>query len=319
MGAPETYARTLKSYFPQAKYKHIQWTVTSKADSIYPIVGAASIAAKVTRDRWVEDWRYAEQVAANGAGGAGPSQSSEPPLSEANKVLSEISQQQQQQQTSSDNPPSPTKKKHSATTSGKKRKRQEAPVISSSDPRAFWHDFGSGYPGDPNTVAYLHRTLDPVFGWPGVVRFSWATIGTLLAEKSKSSTTTTTGQTRSSRVGTALAIAAADAVAAGGGGDDDKPSQFEVNVTGSRAPPAGHPRGYKIKWADEPAQITSFFSAKAGASAAGHAAVTASSGPQAIASALWKQNEDTLRKERKGIVKDLGLVSVGPGGMDGGL
>lgn len=94
-----------------------------------------------------------------------------------------------------------------------------------------------------------------------------------------------------------------------------------ITSTGSRAPTIGQPRGYKIKWVDEPAQITAFFAAKAGAGK-GSAATTTTAptdGPQAVASALWKRNEDTLRKERRGIVKDLGLVSVGPGGIDGGL
>ncbi|KAI9190006.1 hypothetical protein H9P43_001439 [Blastocladiella emersonii ATCC 22665] len=40
--------------------------------------------------------------------------------------------------------------------------------------------WGSGYPSDPNTVAWLKRTLDPVFGWPGVIRFSWSTTENLL-------------------------------------------------------------------------------------------------------------------------------------------
>lgn len=33
-----------------------------KADSIYTIVGAASVAAKVTRDAWIEGWIYEENV-----------------------------------------------------------------------------------------------------------------------------------------------------------------------------------------------------------------------------------------------------------------
>ena len=35
-------------------------------------------------------------------------------------------------------------------------------------------EWGCGYPGDKNTVRWLQENLHPVFGWPDVVRFSWA-------------------------------------------------------------------------------------------------------------------------------------------------
>lgn len=34
-------------------------------------------------------------------------------------------------------------------------------------------DCGSGYPGDPKTVAWLKNNCDKVFGFPDLVRFSW--------------------------------------------------------------------------------------------------------------------------------------------------
>lgn len=54
--------------------------MTPKADSKFKIVGAASVAAKVTRDAWVEGWAFEEDEAripaklksAVGAAEAGP-------------------------------------------------------------------------------------------------------------------------------------------------------------------------------------------------------------------------------------------------------
>ena len=52
LGKPETYKKQLSDRFPR-----YQFTVTSKADSLFPVVGAASIFAKVTRDFNLEHWQ----------------------------------------------------------------------------------------------------------------------------------------------------------------------------------------------------------------------------------------------------------------------
>ncbi|KAL5112877.1 Ribonuclease H2 subunit A [Taenia crassiceps] len=106
VGKAEVYQAYLSSMFPNLKI-----VVESKADATYPIVSAASIYAKVTRDyllaRWPEEGR-----------------GSVPP---------------------------------------------GTPI-------------GSGYPGDPATKRYLQLCMDPILGFPPLVRSSWVTAQTLLKD-----------------------------------------------------------------------------------------------------------------------------------------
>jgi ribonuclease H2 subunit A len=44
-------------------------------------------------------------------------------------------------------------------------------------------EYGCGYPSDPATVAWLHRNMDPVFGYPDIVRFSWSSCDRILQDK----------------------------------------------------------------------------------------------------------------------------------------
>lgn len=46
-----------------------------------------------------------------------------------------------------------------------------------------YKDFGSGYPNDPKTKAFLENNVDKVFGFPRLVRFSWATAINVLERK----------------------------------------------------------------------------------------------------------------------------------------
>ncbi|KAB0801917.1 hypothetical protein PPYR_04103 [Photinus pyralis] len=100
---PEKYQAYLLNIFPNYKI-----TVAKKADSLYPIVSAASIFAKVTRDHSLQTWKFSEGFDLN------------------------------------------------------------------------HKDFGSGYPGDPVTKKFLKEYLDPVFGFPQIVRFSWSTASKIL-------------------------------------------------------------------------------------------------------------------------------------------
>jgi ribonuclease H2 subunit A len=101
VGKPEKYQAKLVNIFPGIKI-----TVAKKADSTYPIVSAASICAKVSRDHALRAWQFIE---------------------------------------------------------GENEK-----------------EYGSGYPNDPVTKAWLAENVDPVFGFPQLVRFSWSTAEKIL-------------------------------------------------------------------------------------------------------------------------------------------
>jgi ribonuclease H2 subunit A len=102
VGDPDKYRKLLEEEFAGTNPK-IEFTVESKADDTFPVVSAASIVAKVTRDHAITDTVIREKI--------------------------EVSR-----------------------------------------------EFGSGYPGDPNTIAWLNNHFDSFFGYPTVVRFSWSTI-----------------------------------------------------------------------------------------------------------------------------------------------
>ncbi|XP_014276147.1 ribonuclease H2 subunit A [Halyomorpha halys] len=103
VGPAEKYEAKLKNIFPE-----LSITVAKKADSTYPIVGGASICAKVARDRALKTWTFSE--------------------------------------------------------------------IETSE------NWGSGYPTDPVTKKFLMSSMDPIFGFPKLVRFSWSTAEKILEE-----------------------------------------------------------------------------------------------------------------------------------------
>ncbi|KAF4667338.1 Ribonuclease H2 subunit A [Perkinsus chesapeaki] len=108
VGDPGKYQDKLYSIFKRRGLDTI--VVCKKADAIYPICSAASICAKVVRDRLVQKdiAFYPEGV----------------------KVVE----------------------------------------------KCRGVEVGSGYPGDPQTIEWMDKVMDPVFLFPRQIRFSWSTI-----------------------------------------------------------------------------------------------------------------------------------------------
>jgi len=148
VGDASKYQEKLSALFP-----NIQITVAKKADALYPVVSAASIAAKVTRDLNLERWKFIEE---------------RPPVIAGSGSITNNATSQPSSSSASIHPsPLPT------------LTPTPSPPLSSLLPR-FSRRFGSGYPGDPLTKVWLSNALDPVFGYTRLVRFSWGTTKKIL-------------------------------------------------------------------------------------------------------------------------------------------
>ncbi|KAL8451752.1 hypothetical protein Emed_001914 [Eimeria media] len=135
VGKADQYEKKLQRLFPSIKI-----TVREKADSLFPVVSAASILAKVTRDRALRLWPA---------------------------------------------PPRPLKKRREEATQKKLKTNPTDNTVEAETPENTAQEeetetsvnpiYGSGYPGDRVTIAFLRDYMDPVFGFPEIVRWSWQT------------------------------------------------------------------------------------------------------------------------------------------------
>jgi ribonuclease H2 subunit A len=143
VGPAADYQAKLSSFFPT-----INFTVTSKADALFPIVSAASIVAKVTRDRILEEWCFAEP----GVGVKGEADAEGD--GDAVRVFG------------------------SGYPSGACLFYSLRLTLIS--PALTWPCLLAT---DPKTVAWLQDNFNPIFGFPNVARFSWAPVKNALLKK----------------------------------------------------------------------------------------------------------------------------------------
>jgi ribonuclease HII len=162
VGPPEQYAEKLRRIFDSVPAANI--VVSAKADSLYPIVSAASIVAKVTRDTLLEHWKFKE---------ADP----QPPLTPAPAPTSTpTSAKKNGAAADADGDVAMTAASAvgngGSSSSGGGSASASAAASALPKPKGTEvgaSALGSGYPGDPTTKQWLSDAFDPVFGWPSLV------------------------------------------------------------------------------------------------------------------------------------------------------
>jgi len=154
VGPPESYEQKLLSHFMGYD---LRFTVAKKADALYPVVSAASICAKVTRDDILEQWQFVERHLKD----------SNPTPKSAGKSGSTDRMSADEDEDDDIDISMDGKSKNK----GAEQKEEEE------------HWLGSGYPGHELTKKFLQDHVDKVFGFPNIVRFSWQTAKTIIDQR----------------------------------------------------------------------------------------------------------------------------------------
>ena len=183
VGDAGQYQRKLDAAFGH----RISFTVSKKADSLYKTVSAASIAAKVTRDRVLRGWHFDEPVLEQQAAAAAAT-GAQPPVPDvvvatSTSDIDEVDDVEDADG-ATDGPSDAKRPRRAVDAHANGLIAVEATLLPSLDaplariphPRTA----GSGYPGDELTKKWLRAHIDPLFGWPSMMRFSWSTAKELL-------------------------------------------------------------------------------------------------------------------------------------------
>ncbi|KAL4856715.1 Ribonuclease H2 subunit A [Chlorella vulgaris] len=182
------------------RFPGVRFVVEAKADATYPIVSAASIVAKVTRDRALRDFVMEETlslaahaptavptavatVASNTSAAAAASLAGGSPVAAPAPAPAEPSAGSA---AAAEHAAAPAAVTEALPAAAATQAAPAAAAVTRSGvnqpvpPPQLTTAFGSGYPGDPDTRRWLEASIDPVFGFPSLVRFSWATCKPLL-------------------------------------------------------------------------------------------------------------------------------------------
>eukprot|EP00484_Ammonia_sp_Unknown_P017028 CAMPEP_0197022938 /NCGR_PEP_ID=MMETSP1384-20130603/3734_1 /TAXON_ID=29189 /ORGANISM="Ammonia sp." /LENGTH=322 /DNA_ID=CAMNT_0042451065 /DNA_START=31 /DNA_END=996 /DNA_ORIENTATION=+ len=172
VGPPEAYERKLINRFMGFDVK---FTVSKKADALYPVVSAASICAKVVRDDILNQWCFAEKHLQHLSGKqlkqASPQANATEDDKEEEGDIEEASDQDDEDE--DDDVVLQQEMKKQRKSSKKNGK--------SSEMDDCW--LGNGYPGHEKTKQFMDGYCDKIFGYPNIVRFSWQTAKTILEER----------------------------------------------------------------------------------------------------------------------------------------
>jgi ribonuclease HII len=183
VGDPDYYQKRLFNHFNVGvgggggtigRGWEISIVVSKKADSLYKTVSAGSIAAKVSRDRVLAAWQWDEPafrhiVATPPAKDSGGDEEAAAAFSDG-------------EDSDGGGLDEGGAAKEAAPGGGAARSLKRVRGADEADKTAtpiaagLRHpaSAGSGYPGDPVTKAWVAAAFDARFGWPSVVRFSWA-------------------------------------------------------------------------------------------------------------------------------------------------